>query len=76
MAGLGAARLLHDAGARVTVIEARDRIGGRTHASHLSPDLPVDMGASLIHGTKGNPVTALATARGRRDCHHPRHGKR
>jgi monoamine oxidase len=60
MAGLGAARLLHDAGLRVTVIEARDRIGGRTHTSHLWPDLPVDMGASWIHGTKGNPLTALA----------------
>jgi monoamine oxidase len=64
MAGLGAARLLHNAGARVTVIEARDRIGGRTHTSHLWPDLPVDMGASWIHGTKGNPVTALAKAQG------------
>jgi monoamine oxidase len=42
------------------VIEARDRIGGRTHTSHLWPDLPVDMGASWIHGTKGNPMTALA----------------
>jgi monoamine oxidase len=60
MAGLGAARVLQDAGARVTVIEARDRIGGRTHTSHLWPDLPVDMGASWIHGTKGNPMTALA----------------
>jgi monoamine oxidase len=60
MAGLGAARALQDAGARVTVIEARDRIGGRTHTSHLWRDLPVDMGASWIHGTKGNPVTALA----------------
>ena len=64
MAGLGAARLLHDAGARVTVIEARDRIGGRTHTSPLWPDLPVDMGASWIHGTKGNPVTALALEQG------------
>jgi monoamine oxidase len=60
MAGLGAARLLQDAGAKVTVIEARDRIGGRTHTSHLWPDLPVDMGASWIHGTKGNPLTTLA----------------
>jgi monoamine oxidase len=60
MAGLGAARVLADGGAQVTVIEARDRIGGRTHTSHLWPDLPVDMGASWIHGTKGNPVTALA----------------
>jgi monoamine oxidase len=60
VAGIGAARALADAGARVTVIEARDRIGGRTHTSHLWPDLPVDMGASWIHGTEGNPVTALA----------------
>jgi phytoene dehydrogenase-like protein len=46
MAGLGAAARLAKGGAHVTVIEARDRIGGRTHTSHLWPDLPVDMGAS------------------------------
>jgi monoamine oxidase len=60
MAGLGAAARLAKGGADVTVIEARDRIGGRTHTSHLWPDLPVDMGASWIHGTKGNPLTVLA----------------
>jgi monoamine oxidase len=60
IAGLGAAERLAKAGATVTVIEARDRIGGRTHTSHLWPDLPVDMGASWIHGTTGNPVTDLA----------------
>lgn len=64
MAGLGAARDLQDKGARVTVIEARDRIGGRTHTSHLWPDLPIDMGGSWVHGTKGNPLTALAKALG------------
>ncbi|WP_309667458.1 FAD-dependent oxidoreductase [Tabrizicola sp.] len=64
MAGLGAARALADGGARVTVIEARGRIGGRTHTSRLWPDLAVDMGASWIHGTKGNPVTALARTLG------------
>lgn len=64
MAGLGAARVLHDAGASVTVIEARHRIGGRTHTSRLWPDLPVDMGASWIHGTTGNPVTELAVSQG------------
>jgi monoamine oxidase len=64
MAGLGAAQRLHSAGAGVTVIEARDRIGGRTFTSNLWPDLPVDMGASWIHGTIGNPITALAGATG------------
>ena len=60
MAGLGAARLLQDAGHPVTVIEARPRIGGRTHTSRLWHDLPVDMGASWIHGTRRNPLTLLA----------------
>ena len=64
MAGLGAARVLHDAGVDVTVIEARDHIGGRTQTSHLWPDLPVDLGASWIHGTTRNPLTALARATG------------
>jgi monoamine oxidase len=60
MAGLGAAARLAKGGAHVTVIEARGRFGGRTHTSHLWPDLSVDIGASWIHGTKGNPLTALA----------------
>lgn len=51
MAGLGAARTLHDAGASVTVLEARDRIGGRTHTSHDIADFPVELGAEYIHGS-------------------------
>ena len=46
--------------ARVTVIEARDRIGGRTRTSNLWPGLPTDLGASWFHGTKDNTATALA----------------
>lgn len=49
MAGLGAAQHLAQAGASVTVIGARDRIGGRTWTSHLWPDVPVDVGASWVH---------------------------
>lgn len=60
MAGLGAARLLQDAGATVTVIEARDRIGGRTHTSRIWPEVGVDMGASWIHAVNGNPLIELA----------------
>ncbi len=58
-AGLGAARVLADAGVEVTVIEARDRISGRAWTSNEWPDLPVDMGASWIHGITGNPLTEL-----------------
>jgi monoamine oxidase len=60
MAGLSAAQHLKQAGAHVTVIEARDRVGGRTWTSDHWPDLPLDLGASWIHGVTGNPLTALA----------------
>jgi monoamine oxidase len=60
IAGLAAARDLQAAGWQVTVVEARDRIGGRIHTSRLWPDLPMDLGASWIHGTTGNPLTDLA----------------
>ncbi|MGL4236395.1 flavin monoamine oxidase family protein [Tabrizicola sp.] len=66
MAGLAAARDLQSAGAKVTVVEARNRIGGRIHTSRLWPGLPVDLGASWIHGTDGNPLTALADEVGAR----------
>ncbi len=64
LAGLSAARDLVAAGAEVSVLEARDRIGGRIWTQRVWPDLPMDMGASWIHGVKGNPLTALADAAG------------
>jgi monoamine oxidase len=64
IAGLAAARALHDRGETVTVLEARSRIGGRIHTSRVWPDVPVDLGASWIHGVRGNPVTALARQAG------------
>ncbi|WP_241250571.1 flavin monoamine oxidase family protein [Paragemmobacter kunshanensis] len=64
MAGLAAARALAQAGADVTIFEARDRIGGRIWTDRSWPGLPVDMGASWIHGLTGNPLTALAREAG------------
>lgn len=59
LAGLSAARELHDAGKSVIVLEAKPHIGGRTY-SQLLGTTPVDMGASWLHGVKGHPLTPLA----------------
>lgn len=63
MAGLAAARHLVDAGVDVTVLEARERIGGRMWTD-TSLGVPIDLGAAWIHGTKGNPLVGLADQAG------------
>jgi monoamine oxidase len=64
LAGLTAARDLAARGMTVTVLEAREGIGGRIWTSRAWPGLPMDLGASWIHGTNGNPLTELADAVG------------
>jgi monoamine oxidase len=49
-AGLAAARTLHDDGHRVTVLEARDRVGGRVHTAFDLASHPVELGAEFVHG--------------------------
>ncbi len=51
VAGLAAARRLRAEGARVIVLEARSRIGGRLFTAHdrRSP-LPIELGAEFLHG--------------------------
>ena len=55
MAGLVAARLLHNSEFIVSVLEARDRIGGRTWTDDRV-GAPVDLGGSWVHGVDGNPL--------------------
>jgi monoamine oxidase len=56
IAGLAAARALAQAGRRVALVEARDRVGGRIHTEHAFLDgrsgstVPVELGAEFIHG--------------------------
>lgn len=63
MAGLVTARLLHDSGFQVTVIEARDRVGGRVWTDE-SLGAPCDIGGSWIHGADHNPLTDWCKAVG------------
>lgn len=56
VAGLAAASDLVSAGLDVVVLEARDRIGGRTHTVSLG-DADVDLGAAWVHDPSHNPLT-------------------
>jgi monoamine oxidase len=62
-AGLACSRQLVDAGFDVVLIEARDRTGGRVWSEPIA-GTSVEMGASWIHGVKGNPLTSIADAAG------------
>lgn len=63
VSGLAAALWLSDEGYDVTVLEARNRVGGRVWTDRRL-GVPLDLGASWIHGTNGNPLTDLADAQG------------
>ncbi len=58
LAGLAAANALRDAGCRVTVLEARDRPGGRIYTNR-ELGTPVELGAQRLHGLKGHPLLPL-----------------
>lgn len=59
IAGLAAANQLQANGHKVKILEARNRLGGRIWTNR-EMGIPVDMGASWIHGVEGNPIKKLA----------------
>jgi monoamine oxidase len=62
-AGIAAARRLLASGLTVTVLEARNRIGGRTVTRRFKGH-PLDLGAHWLHAGPINPLVRLGHGRG------------
>lgn len=60
LAGLRCADILLQHGFRVTILEGRERIGGRLYQERLANGVAVDVGPNWIHGTKSNPILDIA----------------
>ncbi len=54
VAGLKAGRDLRDAGLRVVVLEARERVGGRVWTDRSLAPHPVELGAEFVHGDRAD----------------------
>ncbi|VEN60791.1 unnamed protein product [Callosobruchus maculatus] len=59
IAGLAAAQQLQQFGLEVIVLESRDRVGGRI-ATFRKGNYIADLGAMVVTGLGGNPVTTLS----------------
>jgi monoamine oxidase len=64
VAGLTAARQLEQAGLKVLVLEAQDRIGGRALVDTTTFSVPIDYGAAWLHGLETNPLDEIADSMG------------
>lgn len=64
LAGLAAAHDLLAQGVKVTVLEARNRIGGRAYTESQTFGVPYDQGCASLHAADRNPVVDLVDALG------------
>ena len=64
IAGLAAAHDLLAQGVKVTVLEARNRIGGRAYTESQTFGLPYDQGCASLHAADRNPVVDLVESLG------------
>ena len=60
LAGLSAARQLVASGADVTVVEARDRVGGRTEGGVTADGTPVELGGQWVGPTQNRMYELIA----------------
>ncbi|MGH7969799.1 MAG: FAD-dependent oxidoreductase, partial [Limisphaerales bacterium] len=64
VAGLAAARALACEGIPVSLLEARDRVGGRVFTVNDSPTgIPIEIGAEFIHGASNRTWELIRAAR-------------
>ncbi len=63
LAGLQAGALLCAAGVKVTLLEAREVLGGRIRTLHLpGAELPIELGAEFVHGRPPEVLSLADTA--------------
>ncbi|KAJ0109082.1 flavin containing amine oxidoreductase [Diaporthe amygdali] len=60
LAGLRCADVLLEHGFQVTILEGRDRIGGRLYQDRLANGVTVDVGPNWVHGTDNNSILDIA----------------
>lgn len=64
VAGITAARELAKEGVSFTVVEARNRIGGRAYTESETFGVPYDHGCAWLHSADKNPLTPMVTGAG------------
>jgi len=62
ISGLAAAARLAESGLSATILEARNRFGGRIFTTQDSYGLPIELGAEFIHGRPPEILTLLSSA--------------